>query len=58
MGTEHWQWCFPQEMKAAFEEEAADTGNPQLLVTAAVAAHKESIDSAYQIGVIAQWVQF
>ena len=45
-------------MKAAFEEEAADTGNTQLLLTAAVAARKDSIDTAYQIDVIAQWVQF
>ena len=41
-------------MKAAFEEEAADTGNTQLLLTAAVAARKDSIDTAYQIDVIAQ----
>ena len=45
-------------MKAAFEEEAADTGNTQLLLTAAVAARKDSIDTAHQIDVIAQWVQF
>ena len=41
-------------MKAAFEEEAADTGNTQLLLTAAVGARKENIDETYQIHLIAQ----
>ena len=43
-------------MKTAFEEEATETGNPQLLLTAAVAARKVNIDEGYQVDVIAQLV--
>ena len=41
-------------MKAAFEQEASDTGNPQLLLTAAVGAGKQTIDEGYQVEIIAQ----
>ena len=43
-----------QEMKAAFEEEATDTGNTELLLTAAVSARKPTIDEGYQVDVIAE----
>ena len=34
---------------AGFEEEASRTGQPRLLLTAAVAAGKSTVDSAYDI---------
>lgn len=43
---------FPQEMVAAFEEEAKETGNPRLLITAAVSAGKGTIDAGYEIAEI------
>jgi len=45
---------FLQEMRAAFEAEAAATGNEPLLLTAAVAAGKDKIDTAYEVDAIAQ----
>lgn len=39
---------FCQELRAAFDQEAADTGNDRLLLTAAVAAGKSSIDTSYE----------
>lgn len=36
----------------AFEEEGKKTNRPRLLLTAAVSARKETIDSAYQIAQI------
>lgn len=38
----------------AFEDEASSTGRDRLLLTAAVAAKKEIIDSAYQIPEISE----
>ena len=38
-----------QEMKARFVEEAQQTGQPQLLLTTAVGAGKETIDAGYEI---------
>ena len=38
-----------EELKVAFEEESARTGNPKLLLTAAVAAGKYTVDLAYDI---------
>lgn len=37
---------------SAFEEEGKKTNRPHLLLTAAVSARKETIDSAYQIAQI------
>ena len=36
-------------MKARFVEEAQQTGQPQLLLTTAVGAGKETIDAGYEI---------
>ena len=41
-----------QEMKARFVEEAQQTGQPQLLLTAAVGAGKSTIDAGYEIDLI------
>lgn len=38
-----------QELRARFDAEAATTGQPKLLLTAAVAAGKDNIDTAYDI---------
>ena len=41
-----------QEMRAAFEAEAAATGRERLLLTAAVGAGKSTIEKAYEIDLI------
>jgi len=38
-----------QELLEAFEQEATDTGKERLLLTAAVSANKDTIDSSYEI---------
>ena len=38
-----------QELRARFDAEAATTGQPKLLLTAAVAAGKDNIDTPYDI---------
>ncbi|VBB35454.1 unnamed protein product, partial [Acanthocheilonema viteae] len=38
-----------EEMKAAFVEEAKESGKQQLLLTAAVSAVKETIDESYSV---------
>ncbi|CAG5128893.1 unnamed protein product, partial [Candidula unifasciata] len=43
-----------QEMMAAFQAEAQETGQQRLLLTAAVAAGKDKIDNAYEIPEISQ----
>lgn len=43
-----------QELVAAFAAEAQATGNPQLMLTAAVAAGKGTIDAGYEIAEIAK----
>ena len=43
-----------QDLRAAFEAEAKETGNDRLLLSAAVGAGKSTVDSAYEIGKIAQ----
>lgn len=43
-----------QELVAAYEAEAKATGNTQLMLTAAVAAGKGTIDTAYEIAEIAK----
>lgn len=43
-----------QEMRAAFENEAKQSNKARLLMSAAVSAGKDTIDSAYQIPKLGQ----
>lgn len=43
-----------QELRAAFDAEAAATGNETLLLSAAVAAGKDKIDTAYEVDAMAK----
>nr|XP_057907110.1 acidic mammalian chitinase-like [Doryrhamphus excisus] len=47
-----------QEFLAAFEEEAARTSRPRLLLTAAVAAGKGNIDNGYEIAKVSKLLDF
>lgn len=47
-----------QELRKEFDHEAITTGKPRLLLTAAVAAGKETIDTAYDIPAISQWAKY
>lgn len=47
-----------QELRAAFNAEAAATGRPVLLLTAAVGAGKETIDAGYEIAPVAAALDF
>ncbi|PVD37544.1 hypothetical protein C0Q70_00138 [Pomacea canaliculata] len=47
-----------REFREAFEAEAASTGKPRLLLTAAVAAGKSTIDTAYDVPAIARDFDF
>ncbi|XP_033008598.1 acidic mammalian chitinase-like [Lacerta agilis] len=47
-----------QEMLEAFTAEAASTGHPRLLITAAVSAGKGTIDAAYEIAAIGKLLDF
>uniref|UniRef100_A0A8C6WYY0 chitinase n=1 Tax=Neogobius melanostomus TaxID=47308 RepID=A0A8C6WYY0_9GOBI len=47
-----------QELLAAFEKEAAETKQPRLLLAAAVAAGKPTIDNGYEIAKVAQILDF
>ncbi|XP_004689553.1 PREDICTED: acidic mammalian chitinase-like [Condylura cristata] len=47
-----------KEMLQAFEEEAEETGNPRLLITAAVSAGKGTIDAGYEIAEIGKLLDF
>ncbi|XP_067913695.1 chitinase-3-like protein 1 [Heterodontus francisci] len=47
-----------KEMLEAFKTEAQSTGKSRLLLTAAVAAGKETIDAAYEIAEISQYLDF
>jgi len=47
-----------QELEAAYAAEAKSTGNPQLLLTAAVSAGKGTIDAGYEIAEIAKSLDF
>lgn len=44
----------PQELLDAYVAESRATGRPRLMVTAAVAAGKSTIDAAYEIPQISQ----
>jgi len=39
-------------MRAAFENESKESGQPRLLITAAVAAGKKKIDAGYDVPVL------
>ncbi|XP_016045416.1 acidic mammalian chitinase-like [Erinaceus europaeus] len=47
-----------KEMLEAFEKEAKETGNPRLLITAAVSAGKGTIDAGYEIAEIGKLLDF
>ncbi|KAK7915797.1 hypothetical protein WMY93_011558 [Mugilogobius chulae] len=47
-----------QELLAAFEKEAAETGKPRLLLTAAVPAGKANIDNGYEVAEVAKLLDF
>ena len=47
-----------EEMLAAFEEESEQTGRPRLMLTAAVAAGKDTIDTAYEVDKLAAILDF
>ncbi|KAM4625097.1 acidic mammalian chitinase-like [Polymixia lowei] len=47
-----------KELVAAYEAEAAATGNTQLMLTAAVSAGKGTIDAGYEIAKIAKYLDF
>ncbi|XP_076472360.1 LOW QUALITY PROTEIN: acidic mammalian chitinase-like [Babylonia areolata] len=49
---------FVKELKQAFEAEAASSGLPRLLLTAAVAAGKDTIDTAYDIPALSRELDF
>lgn len=46
-----------QELLEAFEAEGTATGRPRLLVTAAVAAGKGTIDAGYEIAEMAKYTK-
>ena len=47
---------FTQELRAAFDQEAEDTGTATLLLTNAVGGTKDVIDRGYEIDLISQCV--
>ncbi|XP_060750331.1 acidic mammalian chitinase-like [Tachysurus vachellii] len=47
-----------QELRQAYEAESSATGRPRLLVTAAVASKKLTIDAGYEIPQIANYLDF
>ena len=52
-----WLTCLFQEIRKEYEHEAITTGKPRLLLTAAVAAGKDTIDTAYDIPAISKCVE-
>ena len=47
-----------QELLAAFEDESAETGEPRLMLTAAVAAGQPVIDTAYEVDNLSEVLDF
>jgi len=47
-----------QKLRAAFDAEAAATGNERLLLTAAVGCGKSTIDAAYEVAALAKEMDF
>ncbi|XP_062397938.1 acidic mammalian chitinase-like [Sardina pilchardus] len=47
-----------KELLAAYEAEGRSTGRPRLMLTAAVAAGKDTIDAGYEIAEIAKYLDF
>ncbi|XP_053096889.1 acidic mammalian chitinase-like [Pangasianodon hypophthalmus] len=47
-----------QELRQAYEAESSATGHPRLMVTAAVAAVKSTIDAGYEIAEISKYLDF
>ncbi|XP_063064586.1 acidic mammalian chitinase-like isoform X2 [Engraulis encrasicolus] len=47
-----------KELREAYEAEGSSTGRPRLMVTAAVAAGKGTIDKGYEIAEIAKYLDF
>jgi len=43
-------------MRGVFENESVETGQPRLLLTAAVAAGKKKIDAGYDVSVLARYI--
>lgn len=44
-------------MRAGFEKEAKESNRARLLLSAALSAGRDTIDSAYQIPQVAEWVE-
>lgn len=44
-----------QEIRQAFEEEGRSSGKGRLLLSAAVAAGKDNIDTAYDVPAVSKW---
>uniref|UniRef100_A0A3P8TS10 chitinase n=1 Tax=Amphiprion percula TaxID=161767 RepID=A0A3P8TS10_AMPPE len=47
-----------QELRDAFEKEAAETRRPRLLLTAAVAAGKGNVDNGYEVAAVTKLLDF
>ena len=47
-----------EELSAAFRSESSATGNPRLLLSAAVAAGKENVDNAYEVDKVSAAVDY
>ncbi|XP_053338529.1 acidic mammalian chitinase-like [Clarias gariepinus] len=47
-----------EELQQAYKNESMATGRPQLMITAAVAAGKSTIDTGYEIAKIAKYLDF
>ena len=47
-----------QMLREAFEDEAAETGNERLLLTAATAGAKNTIDKAYEVKQVSEYLDW
>ena len=54
MLTKYPNLWWSQELSAAFDQEAATSGKPRLLLSAAVAAGIDKIDAGYEVSDIIQ----